>query len=64
MENYKKDQDVYMIGESPNKFYMILTGQVDGDWRDEAPPWRVDFREGRREELNRPADWAKVAEYQ
>ncbi|GAX82445.1 hypothetical protein CEUSTIGMA_g9873.t1 [Chlamydomonas eustigma] len=29
MENYKKDQDVYLIGEVPNKFYMILTGQVE-----------------------------------
>ena len=27
MENYKKEQDVYMQGEEPTKFYMILTGQ-------------------------------------
>ena len=26
MENYKKDQDVYLKGEEPGKFYMILTG--------------------------------------
>lgn len=28
MENYKKDQDVYVTGEEPDKFYIILTGQV------------------------------------
>lgn len=26
MESYKKDQDVYLKGEEPGKFYMILTG--------------------------------------
>lgn len=26
MENYKKDQSVYRIGDSPEKFYIILTG--------------------------------------
>ncbi len=29
MENYKKDQTVYRIGDEPQKFYMILTGSVE-----------------------------------
>lgn len=29
MEAYKKDQTVYMIGDLPSKFYMILTGAVE-----------------------------------
>ena len=28
MENYKKDQRVYTIGDQPDKFYIILTGLV------------------------------------
>lgn len=30
MENYKKDQQVYKIGDDPEKFYIILTGQSTG----------------------------------
>lgn len=37
MENYKKDQHVYMIGDLPTKFYMILTGQP---WMTAAYPLR------------------------
>lgn len=29
IENYKKDQDVYMIGDEPDKFFVILAGQVE-----------------------------------
>ena len=28
IENYKKDQDIYVIGDEPEKFFVILSGQV------------------------------------
>ena len=30
MENYKKDQTVYRIGDPPERFHLILTGALGG----------------------------------
>ena len=47
MENYKKDQDVYLKGEEPGKFYMILTGGCVGVVpRQEGAGARAVFRPG------------------